>query len=145
MSSLLYMPNGDAALNQRNHQHTHQRRYLKELGVAIALYFALLVLAIAWGKDMSPGAARTALFISPMLAFLLAVRAIVRRIRTSDEFIRKTTLEHLAIAAAVTAGCTFTYGFLEIAGFPKLSMFYVWPLMAAAWVGTTAIDYVRNR
>lgn len=140
MSSTRYTPE-EAALNQRQHQH----RYLKELGLAMALYIALLVAAISLGKDMPPGAARTALLLSPMLAFLLALRAVVRRVRTSDEFIRKTTLEHLAIAAAVTAGCTFTYGFLEIAGFPKLSMFVVWPLMAAAWVGTMAIDYMRNR
>lgn len=140
MSSMLYTY-GDAAVNQRQHQH----RYLKELGLSLALYFALLVAALWLGKNMAPGALRTALYLSPMLAFLLALRAVVRQIRRSDEFIRKTTLEHLAIAAAVTAGCTFTYGFLEIAGFPKLSMFVVWPLMATAWVGTTAIDYVRNR
>ena len=73
------------------------------------------------------------------------LRAVVRAIRGSDEFIRKTTLEHLAIAAAVTAGVTFTYGFLEIAGFPKLSMFVVWPLMGAVWAGTTIVDTLRHR
>lgn len=126
-------------------QRQANNRYLKELGLALALYIALLIIAIWLGKDMAPGALRTALFVSPMLAFLLAVRAVLRHIRNSDEFIRKTTVEHLAVAAGVTAGCTFTYGFLEIAGFPKLSMFFVWPLMAAAWVGATAIDHLRNR
>ena len=88
---------------------------------------------------------RIALLASPVLAILLVIRAVVRQIRRSDEFIRKTTAEHLAIAATATAGITFTYGFLELAGFPRLSMFFVWPLMAAAWLATSAIDYLRHR
>ncbi|KRC86092.1 hypothetical protein D3C87_437410 [compost metagenome] len=122
-----------------------KRRYFKELGVALALYAVLLVGALRLGLELQPGALRTAVLVSPMLAFLLALRAVVRGIRRSDEFIRKTSLEHLAIAAAVTAGVTFTYGFLEIAGFPKLSMFTVWPLMGAVWAGLSIFDALRHR
>ena len=39
-----------------------------------------------------------------------------------------------ALQAFGTALLTFTYGFLETTGFPKLSMFFVWPLMGAFWV-----------
>ena len=42
-----------------------------------------------------------------------------------DEYQRATYLETFAIGAAVTAGVTFTFGFLENAGFPRLSMFTV--------------------
>ncbi len=126
-------------------QNQAKRRYFKELGVAIALYVILLAGALRLALDLQPGVLRTAVLLSPMLAFLLALRAVVRAIRRSDEFIRKTTLEHLAIAAAVTAGVTFTYGFLEIAGFPKLSMFVVWPLMGAVWACTTVVDTLRHR
>jgi hypothetical protein len=53
-------------------------------------------------------------------------------------------LENIALAAAITVAATFTYGFLETVGYPKMSMFVVWILMAAsfgavncvrAWVG----------
>ncbi|EHK63574.1 hypothetical protein [Achromobacter arsenitoxydans] len=128
-------------MNQNQAKH----RYFKELGISLALYVILLVGALRLAMDLQPGALRTAVLLSPMLAFLLALRAVVRAIRRSDEFIRKTTLEHLAIAAAVTAGVTFTYGFLEIAGFPKLSMFVVWPLMGAVWACTTIVDTLRHR
>ena len=67
------------------------------------------------------------------------------QIRRSDEFIRKTTLEHIAIAAAITAGWTFTYGFLENAGFPRLSMFTVWPVMGAAWALLAIAENFRHR
>jgi hypothetical protein len=80
-----------------------------------------------------------------MLPFLLAVRAIVRQIRRSDEFMRKTMVEHIAITAAVTAGWTFTYGFLENAGYPRLSMFTVWPAMGATWLILGIVENVRHR
>ena len=37
------------------------------------------------------------------------------------------------IAAAITACLSITYGFLESAGFPKLSMFWVWGVMGLVW------------
>ena len=126
-------------------QASKNAKYFRELGGALMLYLLVLVLALTVGKDMQPGVAQTALFVSPMIPFMLAVWAIVRQIRRSDEFIRKTTLEHIAIAAAVTAGWTFTYGFLENAGFPRLSMFTVWPVMGAAWGVLAIADNLRHR
>ena len=39
----------------------------------------------------------------------------------------------VALAFAITGAVTFSYGFLETAGFPKLSMFSVWIVMGASW------------
>lgn len=119
--------------------------YFKELAGALALYAIVLVLALTIGRQIPPGPLRTAVYMSPMLPFLLAVWAVVRQIRRSDEFMRKTVVEHIAITAAVTAGWTFTYGFLENAGYPKLSMFTVWPAMGAVWAILGIVDNVRHR
>ena len=119
--------------------------YFKELMGAMLLYAIVLTLALFIGERMESGALQTAVYTSPMLPVLLAVWAIVRQIRRSDEFIRKTTLEYVSIAAAVTAGWTFTYGFLENAGYPKLSMFTVWPAMGAVWGVLAIIDHLRHR
>ena len=126
-------------------QRTKNQLYFKELMGAMLLYALVLVAALRLGGELPDGTPRTAVYLSPMLPFLLAVWAIVRQIRRSDEFIRKTTLEHLAIAAAVTAGWTFTYCFLENAGYPKLSMFTVWPVMGAVWGVLAIIDSWRHR
>jgi len=126
-------------------QQAKNARYFGELAGALVLYVAVLAIALSFGRQMAPGLARTALFVSPMIPFLLAVWAIVRQIRRSDEFVRKTTLEHVAIAAAVTAGWTFTYGFLENAGYPRLSMFTVWPVMGGVWGALAILDAWRHR
>ena len=119
--------------------------YFREMAAALGLYTFVLVLALIVGRRIPPGPLQTAVYLSPMLPFLLAVRAVVRQIRRSDEFMRKTVVEHIAISAAVTAGWTFTYGFLENAGYPKLTMFTVWPVMGAVWAILAVLENVRHR
>ncbi len=114
------------------------KRYLLELFGSITAYIVLLVAAIAYGRPMPAGVLRTVVLLSPMIGFGLMLWVMVRHFRRLDEYIRRLFLENTAIAAAITAGLTFTYGFLETAGYPKLSMFSVWILMGSAW-GLTAI------
>src|SRR5688572_4646574 len=109
------------------------RKYRLELGAAMLAYMAVLFGSIHLGKPMEPGGARTLLLMSPAIPLLLAIWAIARHFGRMDEFMRLRSLESFAIAGAVTAGVTFTYGFLEGAGFPKLSMFWVWGLMGLTW------------
>jgi hypothetical protein len=80
-----------------------------------------------------------------MLPIGLAIWAIARHFLRVDEYIEQVTLENISIAAAVTAGASLTYGFLENAGFPKLSMFVVWPVMGAVWGALACIRELRNR
>ena len=77
------------------------------------------------------GVAFLAVAVLPLV--VLTVWAIARQFRRIDEFMRLRTLEALALGAAVTAALSLTYGFLESAGFPKLSMFWVWPVMGFVW------------
>jgi hypothetical protein len=121
------------------HEKKVARIYLREMGGSLLLYVAMLPAAIHFGRPMEEGLARTLVLASPMIAFCLAVWAVARHLRRVDEFIRQSTLETLAIAAAVTAGLSFTYGFLESAGYPRLSMFTVWPVMGGVWGALTCI------
>nr|WP_307731214.1 hypothetical protein [Massilia agilis] len=99
---------------------------------SLAVYCVLIVLALRIGKPMPDGAARTLLLVSPMAGFVLMLWAIVRQVARMDEYLRIRLLENIAIGAAITAGLSFTYGFLETAGYPQLSMFTVWCLLAGA-------------
>lgn len=107
--------------------------YLREMMMGFALYVALLVASITFGRAMDEGVLRLVVLLSPVLGLLAIGWALARHARRVDEFMRKEGLESIAIAALLTAGITFTYGFLETAGLPKLSMFYVLPLMGSLW------------
>jgi len=108
-------------------------KYRTELFSAILVYAVVLFGSISWGRGMDPGPGRTLVLLTPMIPLLLAVWAIARQFARMDEFVRLRSLESLSVAAGVTAALTFTYGFLETAGFPKISMFWVWVVMGASW------------
>ena len=108
--------------------------YQRELFASIAVYTALLWPSLTYGPAMSPGPMRTIVLVAPIVGFFLMIWAIGRHIRRMDEYQRSLTLQTFSLAAAVTAGVTFTYGFLENAGFPRLSMFMVWGVMGCAWL-----------
>jgi hypothetical protein len=109
------------------------KRYRLELTSALLAYIGVLVGSIWLAKPMDEGLARTLILVSPVIPLLLAVWAIARHFARMDEFLRLRSLEGLAVAAGITAAMSFTYGFLEGAGFPKLSMFWVWGVMGISW------------
>lgn len=128
---------------------THERRvgkaYLRELGISFAVYATLLVASILYGRPMEEGVPRTLVLLSPMLGFCLMLWAIARHLDRVDEYLRRYLLESFALAAALTAGLTFSYGFLETAGYPRLSMFAVWVVLCVATVLVCAVRALRQR
>ncbi len=115
------------------HEKTVKRTYLLELAGAIILYALILTAASTFGRPMAEGMLRTVVLVTPMLGFFAMVWVIARHLNRVDEYVRKFTLENIALAAAVTAAATFTYGFLEIAGYEKLSMFIVWVVLCGSF------------
>ena len=109
------------------------RQYRLELFSAMFAYMVALFGSIYLSKGMDQGTARTLLLITPVVPLILAVWAIARHFGRMDEFMRLRSLESLAVAAAITAALSFSYGLLETAGFPKQSMFWVWGVMGFAW------------
>ncbi len=112
-----------------------KRRYNLEMGATGLVYAVVLFGSITMAKGMEPGIARTLLLLTPASPVFLLVWVIARHFARIDEFVRLRSLESLSLAAAVTAGLSFTYGFLESAGFPKISMFWVWGVMGTVWGG----------
>ena len=119
--------------------------YLRELMGALAVYTLILVLTIKFGRPMEHGVLRTLVLASPMIGFFLAIWVIARQFQRIDEYLRRTLLENLGIAAAITAAVTFTYGFMETAGYPLLSMFNVWMVMGGTWGVTSIVRAWLNR
>jgi hypothetical protein len=114
-------------------EHEGNRRYRLELFGAMAAYMLVLFGSITFAKGMDENVGRTLLLITPIIPLMFAVWAIARHFRRMDEYLRLRSLESIAIGAAVTGALSLTYGFLESAGFPKLSMFWVWPVMGLVW------------
>jgi hypothetical protein len=113
------------------------RRYSLELAVWLAIYAVLLVgsIAILDRNLVTWMPARAALGLSPMIAGFGILNLMMRRYREQDELQKKIMAEGIMFGFGATAILTFSYGFLQRwVGFPDLSYFYVWPVLAFSWV-----------
>jgi hypothetical protein len=114
--------------------HMTNKQYLKELAAALVLYGLMLVGSIKLLDHVTIAAPwRDVIALSPMVGGLACAWAILRELRRMDELQQRIQLEALGFAFALTALITFSYGFLEGLGYPRLSMFSVWPVMAVLW------------
>jgi hypothetical protein len=120
-------------------------RYLAEMSAAFLLYAAVLTISLEVGPPMPKGILKTLVLVCPTLAFLLIVWAVVRQFRRMDEYVRLILLENIAMAFGVTAGWVVTYGFMENAGYPRLSMFSVWMVMMSAWAVIAIVRMIAGR
>lgn len=127
------------------HQQRINRAYLMELFGSLAVYVVLLFAAIYFGRPMPEGTARSLVLVSPMVGFVLMLWTIARHFNRIDEYMRLRLLENIAIAAGITAGLTFTYGFLETAGLPRVSMFTVWVVLCGSTGVVQLLRKVLNR
>ncbi|MGR3795364.1 hypothetical protein [Vannielia sp. SX4] len=114
------------------------------LAGGLAAYVGALVLSNSiLAQGVSSPILRALVALSPTIPGVFICGAVLFTIRTLDELQRKLQYEALALSFAGTALLTFGYGFLEGVGFPKISMFAVWPLMAALWVVGVVIGRFR--
>ena len=140
----VYLTNNQVCITMVSSQHDiytreldmngQDKRHAGELFAVIGLYAVVLIVALRLLHFYPHSAFRTSIALAPMLPALLLPVVVVRRLRRMDELQRQQQLEALGFAFAGTAVLTFGYGFLETVGFPAISSFAVWPLMAVLWV-----------
>lgn len=122
-------------------------RVFREMLTAGALYIGA-VAVVAWiirTNDL-PQWGAALLAIAPTAPALLMLRAQLRYMRGLDELQRRLQSEAVVIAAAILAFGALTYGMLEdLAGFPDISMIWVFPILCLLWSGASVILHLRYR
>jgi len=106
-------------------------------------YWCTLAMA-AWSYAYMPeGSIRNTLILTPVLPAFLIVAVAYWMAQACDEFIRLRILKSVVITATAVAFCTLGYFFLELFGFPRLSMLAV---NLFGWsVFNLLMVYVMNR
>jgi hypothetical protein len=108
------------------------RAYARELAIAMAAYTVAVIVTVKLTPDID-GTLRAPFVLIPLIPAAFALRAYLRFLGRMDELGRRIQLEALAIGFGAAGMLTFAYGFLENAGFPRLSYIFVFPLMIALW------------
>ena len=115
-------------------QRAAKRRYRIEFLVALLAYAVLLAASGLIVNANQDAGWRYAVALAPMVPAAFMVVAWVRYYRRIDELQQRMALEALAFAFAGTALISFSYGFLDQAGLPRISWWWVWPIMAVLWI-----------
>ena len=85
-------------------------------------YWTTLGMAAWLWHSMPEGIVRSSLVLSPVLLALLIVANAYWIYEACDEFIRLRILKCVVVTAIVVAASTLGYFFMELLGFPRLSM-----------------------
>jgi hypothetical protein len=122
------------------------KQYMKELTTTLVVYGAMLVGSIEVLTHVDVARPwRDLIALSPMVPAAATAWIVLRELRRMDELQRRIQLEAIGFAFAGAAILTFSYGFLEGLGYPRLSMFTVWPMLAVLWLVGLALARRRYR
>ncbi|HRQ33819.1 MAG TPA: hypothetical protein PLM89_12015 [Anaerolineales bacterium] len=111
-----------------------QKRYFKEFGISMGFYVVLLIASISVITNVElPKAVQVVIALIPVIPTIFIVIAVMRALRDSDELQQRIQLQAVTFSAIVTGLITFSYGFLENIGFPRLPSLFIFPLMIALW------------
>lgn len=123
----------------------NRKRFLIHFSVAMTAYMVAVIISSLLLGTTSHATLRTLCALIPIPPMIAVAVTVVRQVSQLDELARTIHLESAAIAFVGTALITFSYGFLEIAGFPRLSMFFVWPVLGSLWALSSVIAWRRYR
>ena len=123
------------------------RQYTREMSFAALVYVAVLLVSVFVVRRLDPPQwVAIVLALASAAPALLMMRAYLRRLQGLDEFQRRVELESLAVAAAVVAFGSFTYGFLHsFARLPIIDDALMWVFPALGFCWGVARIFVRRR
>ncbi|MEO8072897.1 MAG: hypothetical protein ABI891_04260 [Acidobacteriota bacterium] len=110
-----------------------EKRYTIQFIAAMLAYVVVLFVCVVLLKQFLDSWIRIPLAVAPLIPVLFGLYAFLRKLSLLDEMQTRIQYEAIAFASLATAMLTLTYGFLELAGFPRLSMTLVLPLIGFLW------------
>jgi hypothetical protein len=116
------------------------KQYFIEFGTAMMGYVLILIPAI-WVSEnwLAESGWRYAVVVLPVMPLLLALRAYMRWLGRIDELQQRIQIQAIGFAAGATGILTFALGLLETAGFPRVPLLWVFPIMIFLWGIATGV------
>jgi len=109
------------------------RQYVREFLMAMAAYTITLIASI-WLVGMIENQwLKWLIAVLPIIPIGFALRAFLRYLAQTDEYLQRIQLQAIGFAAGATGIVTFTLGLLENVGFPSVPMVWVLPMIVAFW------------
>ena len=118
----------------RGTQRDVHRRYVLRSALGFGAY-ALVLIPVVWWLNTRPETPwRVPVALIPVLPIVYGLWSMRTYFREADEMQKRMQLEGFAFGFAGAAMVTLTYGFLEMAGFPRLTAWWYWSAMGVFWI-----------
>ena len=109
------------------------KRYARDLTVTMIAYVIVIIVSRLVLNNIEDSPWRFAIALLPVIPVIFLILAFLRYLAGIDELQQKIQLQAIGFAAGTTGLLTFAYGFLELAGFPQFSTFFIFPMMIMLW------------
>ena len=110
------------------------RRYVLRSALGFGSYMAILIPVVLWLNGRPETAWRVPVALLPVLPILYGLWSMRKYFKEADEMVKRIQLEGFSFGFAGAAMTTLTYGFLEMAGFPRLTAWWYWSAMGFFWI-----------
>jgi hypothetical protein len=115
---------------------TNTRRYVRYSiysMIAYVITLALSIIALGFFADYPMLPTRVVLALTPVIPVTFMVYSFLKYLGSIDELQQRIQLLAIGFAAGTTCLMTFSYGFLEVVGFPPISPLWIFPTMILLW------------
>ena len=109
-------------------------RYLQQFLFAVSMYIVILSASVNLLRNFEfERTWQIVIAILPALPIIFILIVLMRLLSNSDELQQRINLLAITFSAVLTGLITFSYGFLENIGAPKLPTFAVLPMLSVFW------------
>lgn len=120
-------------------QRAVKKQYHRRTMLGVAMYVLVLIPTVLLLNAHPDAPWRVPLALLPVLPIVYGLRSMRKYFLEADELQKRIQLEGFAFGFAGAAMATLTYGFLEMAGFPRLTAWWYWTAMGACWIAGTLL------
>lgn len=120
-------------------------QYLLEYLIALLLFVGAAAVCTPLARAALTRSSKL-LWMFPVVATLLLLALVVfRHFRRIDEFLRRFMLDSFAAVGVCALVGALLYAMLEVAGFPRISMWWVWGGAVLVWNARALLAWTIRR
>jgi hypothetical protein len=109
------------------------KNYARDFTVTMIAYAVIIIVSRLILNNLGDTFWRFPIALLPVIPVIFLILTFMRYLAAIDELQQKIQLQAIGFASGTTGLMTFAYGFLELVGFPRLSTFFIFPMMIMLW------------
>lgn len=108
-------------------------KYLQRFFISMVAYMITIMASVYYLTGLEIGTLERFIAVTPMIPIVFGTISMLKAVGHMDEFQQKINHDAMAFSAIIVGLGTFSYGFLEGVGFPRLQVIWILPALILFW------------